>query len=51
VSEAPKNEEQDDVALPEDAIEDLAPGEDETGDVKGGVYQWWKKVETDGPDG
>jgi hypothetical protein len=34
------------VQLPDDAVEDLAPDEDDSKDVQGGVYNWWKKVET-----
>jgi hypothetical protein len=43
----------DDVHLPDEAIEDLSPEGDETAEVKGGkqVYQWWTKVEPQGPDG
>jgi hypothetical protein len=40
----------DEMQLPENAIEDLAPEGDETADVKGGAYQWWQKVEDRGPD-
>ena len=41
--------EQDKVKVLEDAIEGSAPeGGEELAKVKGGVYQWWQKVETDG---
>jgi hypothetical protein len=31
---------------PQERVEDLEPGEEESADVKGGAtYDWWKKVE------
>jgi hypothetical protein len=43
-----EGEEQDEVQTPDEAVEDLDPAADDSEKVKGGVYQWWKKVETDG---
>jgi hypothetical protein len=43
-----ERDEQDEVQQADEAVEDLEPAGDDSEKVKGGVYQWWKKVETDG---
>ena len=41
--EEPTDEES--VRLPVEPVEDLDPDEGESDDVKGGVYDWWKKTQ------
>jgi hypothetical protein len=41
-----ERDEQDEVQLPEERVEDLEPGEQESVEVAGGsTYEWWKKIE------